>query len=214
MDEININIDEVYDLYKRNLIRLINHFGIKYCSPLDLTVRYTEKNEDAKHTYSVNPWIRNEAKYQELKDSLRNNGTYFTFVIYKDKDICVMGTHRIVAFQELHKEGYENKVLCYETSTNYDGTFEPFVIERFDKDNITDKPIKTYCTCHADIMINIINIGCYLQNPLYFYKLLNDKEYTTSLLCNNYDCLMGAVAHYKETDEFIIDNEELSKRFL
>ena len=208
MEKLDVNIDELYELYKRNIIRAVSALSAVEKSPFEIS----GQAETLPFLYNV--WTRSEKEFQWLKDSLKDNGTYFMYLL-KPGDRMLAGSHRLTAMQELDKEGYKKNMICIQCYDISAADFDPFIVESYTRSKTALVPNgKSLCYNYISIIDNLVLIGNFLADALYMYKIQNEKEYPASLLCNNYDCLMGAVAHYKETGEFIIDNDELTRLFI
>ena len=101
METLNIDIDRIYSLYKRNLIRIISTLGVQKKSPIEIIYPV-----DTAVPFVYNVWTRSNESFEWLKESMKTTGIYFMFIMTSKNEILA-GTHRIKALQEMYKEGYQ-----------------------------------------------------------------------------------------------------------
>jgi len=211
------DIDILYNAYKKNIILISSLTGINTYKSEDITCEYIGKSGE-------NPWISNETNIDKLYKSIEDNGMYWLFVLKGNE--MYEGKHRFLIYKELKQDIFGIDILNKELSSN----IELFYFEKkpenvsFVEDN--KHIICIYNSFYAkkptlikiDGLVFAIGIittfAASISRLMYDYKQEKGEEYPTSLLCNNYDCLKGAVEHYKETGEFIIDNDELTRLFI
>lgn len=194
-------IETMYTIYLKNTIVLASESEILNKDVLEINVTdYVGDIKKSKNSY-INTGYN-------LSDNILKNGTYWLISIYGPKHFLhvMEGKNRVSSFKKNNISLVLPMIYIQEL-----GYKNPILIQYYDENNdIQSQLCKSYNQIFHYTMPHIE------QTTKLMYKYYKDtgKDYTTSLLCNDYNCLIGAVKHYKDTGKFITDNNELQKKFV
>jgi len=205
------DLQDLYNIYLTNVIIVATISEIETINTDTKIVVDYSYISDANNT--DNPYLNDEECITNLGMSVSKYGNYWIFLTGES---CVKeGNHRYVSL----KYCVDNDLVSKEQrflGIKFEYSEAQYLPVLCLTSNYNTK-VESKFTTFNDVVkwvSHFLNIPISIRGDIYRWnKTHSDDRLDTSLLCNNYKCLKGAVEHYKNTGEFILDNAELEERF-